>query len=61
MPHNYHLTFEDETTDTEFIKEAIKKGGNVAVVFDEIPKLGKAWKLSVATIMTCVLLIPIVR
>jgi len=39
MPHNYHLTFSrDETTDTEFIKEVIKKGGNVAVVFDEIPK-----------------------
>ena len=38
MPHNYHLTFSrDETTDTEFIKEVIKKGGNVAVVFDEIP------------------------
>ena len=39
MPHNYHLTFSrDETTDIEFIKEVIKKGGNVAVVFDEIPK-----------------------
>jgi len=39
MPYNYHLTFSrDETTDTEFIKEVIKKGGNVAVVFDEIPK-----------------------
>jgi hypothetical protein len=39
MPHNYHLTFSrDETTDTDFIKEVIKKGGNVAVVFDEIPK-----------------------
>ena len=38
MPHNYHLTFSrDETTDTDFIKEVIKKGGNVAVVFDEIP------------------------
>ena len=38
MPHNYHLTFSrDETTDIEFIKEVIKKGGNVAVVFDEIP------------------------
>ena len=38
MPYNYHLTFSrDETTDTEFIKEVIKKGGNVAVVFDEIP------------------------
>jgi protein gp37 len=39
MPYNYHLTFSrDETTDIEFIKEVIKKGGNVAVVFDEIPK-----------------------
>ena len=39
MPYNYHLTFSrDETTDTAFIKEVIKKGGNVAVVFDEIPK-----------------------
>ena len=39
MPYNYHLTFSrDETTDTDFIKEVIKKGGNVAVVFDEIPK-----------------------
>jgi hypothetical protein len=39
MPRNYHLTFSrDETTDTDFIKEVIKKGGNVAVVFDEIPK-----------------------
>jgi len=39
LPHNYHLTFSrDETTDTDFIKEVIKKGGNVAVVFDEIPK-----------------------
>ena len=38
LPYNYHLTFSrDETTDTEFIKEVIKKGGNVAVVFDEIP------------------------
>ena len=38
MPYNYHLTFSrDETTDTEFIKEVIQKGGNVAVVFDEIP------------------------
>ena len=38
MPYNYHLTFSrDETTDIEFIKEVIKKGGNVAVVFDDIP------------------------
>ena len=38
LPYNYHLTFSrDETTDIEFIKEVIKKGGNVAVVFDEIP------------------------
>ena len=38
LPYNYHLTFSrDETTDTDFIKEVIKKGGNVAVVFDEIP------------------------
>ena len=38
MPYNYHLTFSrDETTDIDFIKEVIKKGGNVAVVFDEIP------------------------
>ena len=39
FPKNYHLTFSrDETTELSVIRQILSKGGNVAVVFDEVPK-----------------------
>jgi len=39
FPKNYHLTYSrDETTELSVIRQILSKGGNVAVVFDEVPK-----------------------
>ena len=39
FPHNYHLTYSrSEITELKTIRQILDAGGNVAVVFDEVPK-----------------------
>ena len=39
FPKNYHLTYSrSEITELSVIRQVLSKGGNVAVVFDEVPK-----------------------
>ena len=41
LPANYHLTFSKKEDNGEAVDQVISKGGNVAVVFKQIPS---AWK-----------------
>ena len=40
FPKNYHLTYSrSEVTELSVIRQVLSKGGNVAVVFDEVPEV----------------------
>jgi hypothetical protein len=43
LPKNYHLTFSRKEDNQQFVELIVSMGGNVAVVFDELPQtyLGK--------------------
>lgn len=45
MPKNYHLTFSLSETNMEQSMDVLSKGGNVAMVFTELPKTYKGYKV----------------
>jgi len=45
MPANYHLTFSKKEDNDEAVNQVISKGGNVAVVFKQMPSIWKDRKV----------------
>jgi len=45
MPSNYHLTFSRSECNDKICLEILEMGGNVAVVFDELPKTWRGYKV----------------
>lgn len=47
MPENYHLTFSRSESNDEEVDKVLDAGGNVAVVFTELPETYKGYKVVV--------------
>lgn len=45
MPANYHLTFSRSEDNQEKVERVLKAGGNVAVVFDKVPKVWQGFEV----------------
>jgi len=45
LPENYHLTFSRSESNDEEVDQVLKAGGNVAVVFDQLPETYKGYKV----------------
>lgn len=45
MPSNYHLTFSASENNSLLVMDVLKQGGNVSVVFDELPKVWNGYKV----------------
>ena len=45
LPANYHLTFSRSESNDDEVDEVLAAGGNVAVVFDELPETYKGYKV----------------
>jgi len=45
LPENYQLTFSRSETNDEAVDKVLASGGNVAVVFDELPETYKGYKV----------------
>lgn len=45
LPANYHLTFSRSETNEDKALEVLQKGGNVAIVFEELPETYKGYKV----------------
>jgi hypothetical protein len=45
MPKNYHLTFSVDESNFEQAIDILSKGGNVAMVFDEVPNIYAGYKV----------------
>ena len=45
LPSNYHLTFSRKEDNEEQVESVLSQGGNVAIVFEELPKTWKGYKV----------------
>ena len=45
MPSNYHLTFSASEDNSLLVLDVLKQGGNVSVVFDELPTNWNGYKV----------------